>query len=52
MANAWFYAHQAGATKLSLKEMMGTVPGRNDGKAGISSLVSALATPPLQALTQ
>ena len=47
MANAWFYAHQAGATNISLKRMVGTVPGRNDGQAGVSSL-SGL-TPPLMA---
>ena len=47
MANAWFYAHQAGASNISLKRMVGTVPGRNDGQAGVSSL-SGL-TPPLMA---
>ena len=41
MVNAWFYAHQAGATKRRLKEMMGTVPGRSDGNGGMSSLASA-----------
>ncbi len=40
MANAWFYASQAGAAKLSLKEMIGTVPGRQERQAGASSLVS------------
>ena len=43
MANAWFYAHQAGVANISLKRMMGTVPGRNDGQAGVSSLTSATA---------
>ena len=43
MANAWFYAHQAGIANISLKRMMGTVPGRSDGKAGVSSLVGAMA---------
>ena len=43
MANAWFYAHQAGMANISLKRMMGTVPGRSDGKAGVSSLVGAMA---------
>ncbi len=43
MANAWFYAHQAGIANISLKRMMGTVPGRSDGKAGVSSLVGATA---------
>ncbi|MBL8524929.1 MAG: lytic transglycosylase domain-containing protein [Betaproteobacteria bacterium] len=41
MANAWFYAHQAGGTQISLKQMIGTVPGRQDNQ-GNSSLVSAL----------
>ena len=41
MVNAWFYAHQAGATTRRLKEMMGTVPGSSGGgSAGISSLAS------------
>ncbi len=40
MANAWFYAHQAGETNRRLKEMMGTVPGSREGKVGISSLAS------------
>ena len=39
MVNAWFYAQQAGATSRRLKEMLGTVPGSNEGSAGISSLV-------------
>ena len=41
MVNAWFYAHQSGATTRRLKEMMGTVPGRSDGSRGMSSLASA-----------
>ncbi len=41
MANAWFYAHQAGGTQISLKQMMGTVPGRQDMQ-GNSSLIGAL----------
>lgn len=41
MVNAWFYAHQAGATTRRLKEMMGTVPGSTgSGSGGISSLAS------------
>lgn len=31
MANAWYYAHQFGGNKISLKEMMGKVPGRSGG---------------------
>jgi soluble lytic murein transglycosylase len=31
MANAWYYAHQFGGNKISLKEMMGKVPGRAGG---------------------
>ena len=42
MANAWFYAHQAGATNLSLKRMMGSVPGRLDSRSGSSSVVGEL----------
>ncbi len=42
MVNAWFYAHQAGATTRRLKEMMGTVPGSSEGGAGVSSLASAV----------
>ncbi|MBL0121497.1 MAG: lytic transglycosylase domain-containing protein [Betaproteobacteria bacterium] len=42
MANAWFYANQAGATNISLKRMMGSVPGRLDNQQGISSLISAM----------
>jgi soluble lytic murein transglycosylase len=36
MANAWFYARQMGSSKVSLKEMMGNVPGRggNSGNSG------------------
>jgi soluble lytic murein transglycosylase len=44
MANAWFYAHQAGSkdgSRISLKQMMGTVPGRLETQ-GNSSLISAL----------
>ena len=44
MANAWFYANQAGATNLSLKRMLGSVPGRLDGRAGSSSLVTDLGS--------
>ena len=40
MANAWFYAQQAGETNRRLKEMMGTVPGSREAKGGISSLAS------------
>jgi soluble lytic murein transglycosylase len=40
MANAWFYAHQAGLADISLKRMMGTVPGRLDNQPGTSSLIS------------
>ena len=43
MANAWFYTRQFGGT-LSLREMLGTVPGRSDIAAGKSSLVAALTT--------
>ena len=43
MANAWFYAHQAGAANISLKRMMGTVPGRLDKQPGMSSVVSVVA---------
>ena len=42
MTNAWFYTRQFGGT-LSLREMLGTVPGRSDVAAGKSSLVAALA---------
>ena len=42
MVNAWFYAHQAGATTRRLKEMMGTVPGSSEGGAGVSSLAIAV----------
>ena len=42
MANAWFYAHQSGAAHISLKRMIGTVPGRLDGRVGSSSLVGLL----------
>ena len=50
MANAWFYAHQAGSAR-SLKKMMGTVPGRQDSQGGISSLVSVLAPAAVTAVT-
>ena len=43
MANAWFYAQQAGETNRRLKEMMGTVPGSREVKGGISSLASVAA---------
>ena len=43
MANAWFYAHQAGASNISLRRMMGTVPGRLENQPGMSSLISAMA---------
>ena len=43
MANAWFYSHQAGSTNISLKRMMGTVPGRSAGQAGVSSFTSTTA---------
>ena len=42
MANAWFYSHQAGASNISLKKMMGNVPGRLDNQPGMSSLISAI----------
>lgn len=42
MANAWFYANQSGATNISLKRMMGSVPGRLDNQQGVSSLISAM----------
>jgi len=42
MANAWFYAHQAGGSRISLKQMMGIVPGRLEAQ-GSSSLISVLA---------
>ncbi|MEO8102456.1 MAG: lytic transglycosylase domain-containing protein, partial [Betaproteobacteria bacterium] len=42
MANAWFYAHQAGAANISLKRMLGTVPGKLDSQSGMSSLISAM----------
>jgi soluble lytic murein transglycosylase len=52
MANAWFYAHQTGATQLSFKGMVGTVPGRLDNQRGASSLVSAVSpVAPLTART-
>jgi soluble lytic murein transglycosylase len=44
MANAWFYAHQAGSLNVSLKRMMGTVPGRLENQPGMSSLISAMGT--------
>jgi soluble lytic murein transglycosylase len=31
MTNAWYYAHRFGGSKVSLKEMMGKVPGRVGG---------------------
>lgn len=40
MANAWFYASQSGAGKLSLRDMVGTVPGRQERQTGASSLAS------------
>ena len=40
MVNAWYYAHQAGATTRRLKEMMGTVPGSSQRSIGTSSLAS------------
>ena len=43
MANAWFYANQAGTANISLKRMMGTVPGRLDNQPGMSSLISVMA---------
>ena len=42
MVNAWFYASQAGAANISLKRMMGTVPGRLENRPGSSSLISAI----------
>jgi soluble lytic murein transglycosylase len=42
MANAWFYANQAGALNISLKRMMGMVPGRLENQPGMSSLLSAM----------
>ena len=50
MANAWFYAHQAGSAG-SLRKMLGTVPGRQDTQGGISSLVSVLAPAAVTAAT-
>ena len=41
MVNAWFYAHQAGATTRRLKDMMGFVPGSSEGSVGVSSMASA-----------
>jgi len=43
--NAWFYAHQAGATTRRLKEMMGTVPGSSGAGGGVSSLVAVKGNP-------
>ena len=45
MVNAWFYAHQAGATTRRLTDMVGTVPGSSQGSTGISTLAS-VALPP------
>ena len=45
MVNAWFYAHQAGATTRRLKEMMGTVPGSSGTGGGVSSLVAVKGNP-------
>ena len=42
MANAWFYAHQSGASSISLKSMLGSVPGRRENQRGISSLIGAM----------
>ena len=49
MANAWFYAHQAGGSNISLKNMMGKVPGRLQDQTGMSSLINPIA--PLSALS-
>lgn len=46
MANAWYYASQAGTAKLSLREMVGVVPGRHEKQAGTSSLASLSGTVP------
>ncbi len=40
MANAWYYANQAGTNNLSLREMVGVVPGRQEKQAGTSTLAS------------
>ena len=44
MANAWFYARQMGAPKVSLKDMMGNVPGRVGSKE--TTLVSNIVSNP------
>lgn len=46
MANAWYYAHQFGGNKISLKEMMGKVPGRAGGGQTIAMFSVAGATAP------
>ena len=48
MANAWFYAHQTGGSNISLKSMLGTVPGRLENQPGMSSLISVMV--PLAAM--
>ncbi len=51
MANAWFYANQAGSANISFKGMVGTVPGKLDNQRGASSLISA-ASPVFPAAPQ
>ncbi len=51
MANAWFYANQAGATNVSFKGMVGTVPGKLDNRRGASSLIGTLQAAPQSPLT-
>jgi soluble lytic murein transglycosylase len=48
MANAWFYARQMGSSKVSLKEMMGNVPGRvgNSGNSGSAIEIVKISNEP------
>lgn len=44
MTNAWFYARQIGAAKVSLKEMMGNVPARGSASNATSGAVLNLGS--------
>ncbi len=44
MTNAWFYARQIGAAKVSLKEMMGNVPARGSASNSASGAVLNLSS--------
>jgi soluble lytic murein transglycosylase len=46
MTNAWYYAHRFGGSKVSLKEMMGKVPGRAGGGQTIAMFSVAGGTAP------